>query len=136
MPRLYREAPLNSIWEGSGNVNALDLLRALNRSPESLDAWLAEVGSARGADRNFDQALTDVLDLFSRPEGVSEAGARLLAERMALVLQGSLLLRYAPDPVADAFCATRLSANGAPRTFGALPGGLDIDALVERALPL
>ncbi len=135
LPRLYREAPLNSIWEGSGNVNALDLLRAISKSPESLDAWLAEIGTVRGADRNFDTAVTDVLDLLA-DGGVSEVGARRLAERMALLLQGSLLLRHAPDAVADAFCATRLSPHGAARTFGIMPNQVDVDAILNRVLQI
>ncbi|MBP7971391.1 MAG: acyl-CoA dehydrogenase family protein [Candidatus Nanopelagicales bacterium] len=135
LPRLYREAPVNSIWEGSGNVNALDLLRALSRSPESLDAWLAEVGAASGTDRNFDTAVTDLLDTLSRGAATDEASARQLAERMALLLQGSVLLRHAPNPVADAFCATRLSPQGTARTFGVLPAGVDTDLLIDRAFP-
>ena len=86
-PRVYREAPLNSIWEGSGNVNALDLLRALGKEPASLNAWLAEVGAVRGNDARFDAAVTGVLDQLARPFQL-EAQARLLAERMALLLQG------------------------------------------------
>ncbi len=135
MPRLYREAPLNSIWEGSGNINALDLLRALDKSPETLDAWLNEVGQSKGANTNFDAALTDVLDSFASEDATNQATARRLAERMVLVLQGSLLLRHAPDAVADAFCASRLSTAGASRTFGILPGSVDVDALVERVFP-
>lgn len=136
LPRLFREAPVNSIWEGSGNVNALDLLRALAKSPESLDAWLTEIGAARGADANFDAATTDVLDTIASGQLTEEIGARRLAERMALLLQGSVLLRYAPSAVADAFCATRLSPHGAARTFGILPAGIDVETLIARALPL
>ncbi len=135
LPRLYREAPLNSIWEGSGNVNALDLLRALGKEPASLDAWLAEVGSVRGSDANFDNAVTDVLDQLARDPAELEAQARRLAERMALLLQGSILMRHAPNPVADAFVSTRLGAGGAPRTFGAFDNAIDVDALIERAAP-
>lgn len=135
MPRLYREAPLNSIWEGSGNVNALDLLRALGREPESLNAWLTEVGAVRGNDANFDLAVTDVLDrLAGNPEEL-QAQARRLAERMALLLQGSILIQNAPNVVADAFVTTRLSPAGAPRTFGAFDGTIDIDTVIERAAP-
>lgn len=135
MPRLYREAPLNSIWEGSGNVNALDLLRALGREPESLNAWLAEVGAVRGNDANFDNAITDVLDQLAREPQELEAQARRLAERMAMLLQGSILMRYAPNPVADAFIATRLSPAGAPRTFGAFDATIDTNTLISRAAP-
>ncbi|MEI8082866.1 MAG: acyl-CoA dehydrogenase family protein [Actinomycetes bacterium] len=133
--RLFREAPVNSIWEGSGNVNALDLLRALAKTPESLDAWLNEVGAARGADSNFDSAITDVLDSFASGQATDERNARSLAERMALLLQGSILLRHAPSAVADAFCTTRLSGNGSARTFGVIPSGIDTETLITRAFP-
>jgi putative acyl-CoA dehydrogenase len=128
LPRLYRDAPLNSIWEGSGNVQALDVLRALHREPESLEAFLAEVSLAVGADRRLDEA---VAALKEQPE---EGQARRVVERMALVLQGSLLIRYAPAAVADAFCASRL-AGDAGLAFGTLPPGLDLAAIVERAAP-
>jgi putative acyl-CoA dehydrogenase len=128
LPRLYRDAPLNSIWEGSGNVQALDVLRALHREPESLEAFLAEVSLAAGADRRLDEA---VAALKEQPE---EGQARRVVERMALVLQGSLLIRYAPAAVADAFCASRL-AGDAGLAFGTLPPGLDLAAIVERAAP-
>jgi putative acyl-CoA dehydrogenase len=107
MPRLYREAPLASIWEGSGNVAALDALRALTRQPETADP--------------------------------SEARARQLAEAMALVLQGALLVRYGDPAVADAFAASRLADDGGPgawgHAFGALPSGVDTAAIVSRATP-
>mgnify|MGYP003431306102 FL=1 len=135
LPRVYREAPLNSIWEGSGNVNALDLLRALGKEPASLDAWLAEVGTVRGTDATFDAAVTGVLDQLARDPAQLEAQARLLAERMAMLLQGSILIRHAPNAVADAFVATRLSPGGAPRTFGAYDTHIDVDTLIERAAP-
>ena len=133
MARLYREAPLNSIWEGSGNVNALDVLRALAREPHAWEAFRAEVASAAGADANLDRAaaqleqdLADTTDIENR--------ARRLVERMALVLQGSLLVRYAPPAVADAFCASRLG-NDWGHAFGTLPTGVDTESIVERATP-
>ena len=135
LPRVYREAPLNSIWEGSGNVNALDLLRALGKEPASLNAWLAEVGAVRGNDARFDAAVTGVLDQLTRDPSQLEAQARLLAERMALLLQGSILMQNAPNEVADAFVATRLGPGGAPRTFGAYDTQIDVDALIDRASP-
>ncbi len=135
LPRIYREAPLNSIWEGSGNVNALDLLRALGREPETLTAWLTEVGSVRGNDANFDNAITDVLDQLGRAPGELEAQARRLAERMALLLQGSILMRHAPNAVSDAFLSTRLGPAGAPRTFGAFDAAIDVEAVINRAAP-
>ena len=107
LPLLYREAPLNSVWEGSGNVNALDVLRALSREPEVLEAWITEVGLARGADPRLDRAIDDALALLG-DEATLEGSARRLAGRMAACLQGSLLVRFAPPEVADAFCASRL----------------------------
>jgi putative acyl-CoA dehydrogenase len=133
MPRLLRESPLNSIWEGSGNVQALDVLRAVQREPEALNAFLREVGAARGADHRLDAAIKDMLTEFADLEGI-EGRARRLVERMALVLQGSLLVRWAPPQVADAFCASRLGGDWGA-AFGTLPGGLDLAPVVERARP-
>ncbi|MGA5431653.1 acyl-CoA dehydrogenase family protein [Streptomyces cellulosae] len=133
MPRLVRESPLNSIWEGAGNVQALDVLRALRRDPGTLDAYLREVGKARGADHRLDAAiknlLTDLADLEA-----AEARARRLTERLALVLQASLLVRHAPPEVADAFCAGRLSTETGT-AFGTLPPTLNLASIVERAHP-
>ncbi|RZU48498.1 putative acyl-CoA dehydrogenase [Krasilnikovia cinnamomea] len=134
LPRLYRDAPLNSIWEGSGNVQALDVLRALRREPDSLGAFFAEVDAAGGADRRLDEAAAGLRDMLTEradPEGQ----ARRVVERMALVLQGSLLVRHAPAPVADAFCRSRL-AGDAGLAFGTLPRGIDTAALVEQAVPV
>jgi putative acyl-CoA dehydrogenase len=133
MPRLFRESPLNSVWEGSGNVNALDVLRALQREPRSLDAFLAEVGRARGGDHRLDSAVKDLLSELGDLEGV-EGRARRLVERMALVFQGSLLVRFAPPEVSDAFCASRLGGDWG-NTFGTLPRGANLPAIVERARP-
>ncbi|MFG3258297.1 acyl-CoA dehydrogenase family protein [Streptomyces sp. NPDC048172] len=133
MPRLLRESPLNSIWEGSGNVQSLDMLRALQRSPDSLNAFLSEIGQTRGADHRLDDAVKDVLTDLGDLDGI-EGRARRLAENMALVLQGSLLVRYAPPAVADAFCASRLGGDSG-LAFGTLPVGVDTGAIVERTLP-
>ncbi|MFJ7899784.1 acyl-CoA dehydrogenase family protein [Streptomyces sp. NPDC096198] len=133
MPRLLRESPLNSVWEGAGNVQALDVLRALQREPEALNAFLQEVGRGRGADHRLDGAIKDLLAELADLEGV-EARARRLVERMALVLQGSLLVRYAPAEVADAFCASRLGGDWGA-AFGTLPHTLDLASVVERARP-
>lgn len=133
MPRLLRESPLNSIWEGSGNVQALDVLRALQREPQALNAFLQEVGLARGADHRLDGAIKGMLTELADLDGI-EARARRLVERMALVLQGSLLVRYAPPEVADAFCASRLGGDWGS-AFGTLPHSLDLAAVVERAAP-
>ncbi|MEU6684116.1 acyl-CoA dehydrogenase family protein [Streptomyces sp. NPDC046832] len=131
MPRHYREAPLLSIWEGSGNVNALDVLRALSREPGAAEALFGELALARGADARLDSAVTRL------KAGLSEASpmtARRLVEQMALTLQASLLLRHAPPAVADAFCATRLGGDWG-HAFGTLPRTADLDTIVERALP-
>ncbi|MEW2082509.1 acyl-CoA dehydrogenase family protein [Streptomyces sp. NPDC005283] len=131
LPRLLRESPLNSIWEGSGNVQALDVLRALQREPQALNAFLQEVGKARGADHRLDGAIKDLLTELADLNGI-EARARRLVERMALVLQGSLLVRWAPPEVADAFCASRLGGDWGT-AFGTLPHTLDLASVVERA---
>ncbi|KAB1150059.1 DNA alkylation response protein [Streptomyces luteolifulvus] len=133
MPRLVRESPLNSIWEGAGNVQALDVLRALQREPQALNAYLQEVGMARGADHRLDGAIKNLLTELADLDGV-EGRARRLAERLALVLQGSLLVRFAPPQVADAFCASRLGGDGGA-AFGTLPSSLDLAAVLERARP-
>jgi putative acyl-CoA dehydrogenase len=138
LPLLYREAPLNSVWEGSGNVNALDVLRALSREPEVLDAYLTEVGRARGADPRLDAAIDALLGLLgSLSPDAMEVSARRLASRMAAVLQGALLVRFAPPEVADVFCASRLGTGAEPSaggTYGALAGG-DLAAIVARTTP-
>jgi putative acyl-CoA dehydrogenase len=142
LPRLYRDAPLNSIWEGSGNVTALDVLRALARTPEAAEAVLAEIGQAAGADRRLDQAaarLTD--DLAAAAKAGAQGGyqARRLAGRLALVLQAALLARHAPGPVADAFCASRLDPEGAGgpagpgSPFGTLPEGVALADVLRRS---
>ncbi|WP_436777496.1 acyl-CoA dehydrogenase family protein [Yinghuangia sp. YIM S09857] len=133
MPRIYREAPVNAIWEGSGNVQALDVPRALRRDPACLDAFLREVGEARGADHRFDAAVKDFLVELSDLESV-EVRARRLIERMALLFSGSLVLRWSPPEVADAFCAGRLGGEGG-LMFGTLPRGVDARPIVDRARP-
>jgi putative acyl-CoA dehydrogenase len=130
MPRLYREAPLTSIWEGSGNVMSLDVLRALARSPETLEVFFDELELARGADRRLDAHLDGLRDEFAVLEDI-ETRARRVVERMALALQGSLLVRDAPPAVADAFCAARLDRD-AGLEYGTLPAGTDFQTLIER----
>jgi putative acyl-CoA dehydrogenase len=134
MPRLVRESPLNSIWEGAGNVQALDVLRALQREPMAFNAYLQEVGRARGADHRLDSAIKDLLTELADLDGI-EARARRVTERLALVLQGSLLVRFAPPEVADAFCAARLGGDGGA-AFGTLPHSLALAPIVERARPV
>jgi putative acyl-CoA dehydrogenase len=131
LPLLYRESPLNSIWEGSGNVNALDVLRALRR-PESLDAWLTEMAAVQGADGRLDAAVNDVLQALADVEN-AEAGARRLAAQMALCLQASLLIGQSTPEVADAFVASRL-ANDWGGVFGTLPRTTPFDRIVERTI--
>ena len=130
MPRLYREMPLLSIWEGSGNVAALDALRALAREPHTLDAYLGEVEQAEGADRRFDDALARLKKELTSFDDL-ELRARRIVEQLALVFQGSLLVRHSPDAVADAFCASRLGRDWGD-AFGTLPTGLDLGAILER----
>jgi putative acyl-CoA dehydrogenase len=130
LPRLYRESPLNSIWEGAGNVNCLDVLRALAKSPESLEAFVAEVRLVD--DARLESALREL------ERGLAEADegrARYLVERLALVWQASLLLRHGDPHAAEAFCATRLDGEGG-RAFGTLPRGLELPAIIERHRPL
>ncbi|WP_328784525.1 DNA alkylation response protein [Streptomyces canus] len=131
MPRHYREAPLLSIWEGSGNVNALDVLRALRRAPDTAQALFGELALAQGSDVRLDAAVARLKDLLAT---TSEAGARRLVEHMALTLQASLLVRHAPSAVADAFCATRLGGDWG-HAFGTLPDAADVGAILDRALP-
>ncbi|MGH6914619.1 MAG: acyl-CoA dehydrogenase family protein, partial [Geminicoccales bacterium] len=133
LSRLYREAPVNSVWEGSGNVVCLDVLRAIRREPAALEALLAEAGTARGADLRLD-AWIDQLKGELRTNAELEPEARALVERIALALQGAILVRHAPAAVADAFCAARL-ADRAFRQLGTLPSGLDLEAVCARALP-
>ncbi|GGS30799.1 acyl-CoA dehydrogenase family protein [Actinokineospora fastidiosa] len=133
MPRLYREAPLLSIWEGSGNVNALDVLRALGRSPSTAEALMAELAQARGADARLDAATARLRAELSDLDGI-EGRARRVVELMALVLQGSLLVRHSPAAVADAFCASRLGGDWG-HAFGTLPSSADVTAILDRALP-
>jgi putative acyl-CoA dehydrogenase len=138
MPRLYREAPLNSIWEGAGNINSLDVLRVLARRPESAAAVLEEVAPARAADRRLDRAAADLerelAAAATADPATAQAGARRLAERLAVVLQGALLVRHGHPAVADAFCASRVAGDRGA-AFGTLPPGLDVAAIVERATP-
>ncbi|MBL7257505.1 isovaleryl-CoA dehydrogenase [Paractinoplanes lichenicola] len=129
LPRLYRDAPLNSIWEGSGNVQALDVLRTMQRSPDSVSAVMGEMSLAAGADSRFDAAFKAL-----QRDKPDEADARRYVERLALLLQASLLVRFAPPAVADAFCASRLGGDWG-HTFGTLGRGADTAALVERAAP-
>jgi putative acyl-CoA dehydrogenase len=134
MARLYREAPLNGIWEGTGNVICLDVLRSMQRFPDCVPALLDELRLTRGGDRRYDAALdtleSDLAGGLARHEGQ----ARRLVERIALLMSASLLIRHAPANVADAFIATRL--GGWSGHFGDLPPGPDTGAIARRAVPV
>jgi putative acyl-CoA dehydrogenase len=129
LPRLYREAPVNSIWEGSGNVMCLDVLRALARAPEAADVLRHELDA--GGDARLKAARARLLSRLSAPERNDEAQARALVRDLVLALQAALLVRHAPAAVADAFCASRLEGDGS--VFGLLPRGIDARAIVDRA---
>jgi putative acyl-CoA dehydrogenase len=131
LPRLYRQQPLQSIWEGSGNVICLDVLRALRRTPDALESFLAECREAAGGDRRLDDWLRELERELREPE--LEPQARRLVERMGLALQASLLVRFGDPAVADAFCASRLADGGL--AYGTLPPGVDTAAIVERHRP-
>jgi putative acyl-CoA dehydrogenase len=134
MPRLYREMPVNSIWEGSGNIMCLDVLRAAGRSRDSIDAALAELKSAAGADRRFDAFCTRLANDFA-DRAPHEGEARRVVERLVLALQGALLLRHADAAVADGFCASRLAGDHGG-AFGTLPTGVDAGRIARAAAPL
>jgi putative acyl-CoA dehydrogenase len=132
-PRLYREAPLNSIWEGSGNINALDVLRILRKQPDALAAWRAEIDAAASEPRIARAARRLETDFANA--ATSEAEGRELSERMALLWQAALLARYAPSVVSDAFLASRIEGRSG-RTLGTLPRGTALRAIVDRAAPV
>jgi putative acyl-CoA dehydrogenase len=131
MPRLYREAPLSSIWEGSGNVIALDTLRAMQREPEAVEALFGELEQAAGSDSRYDDQLSMLRKEFSDTDHLPHR-ARWLVERAALLLQGSLLLRHGDPAVTEAFVATRVAGRWG-QAYGTLPTGLDLDSILARA---
>jgi len=130
--RFYRQAPINGIWEGSGNVICLDVLRAMARHQGATDILLSELKLASNANRHFDQAVSDVASLFRQP---GEADARRISERVAILLEASLMLRYAPPADADLFCASRLGCE-IHQSYGAFAGDADVDAIIARAMPM
>jgi len=130
LPRLYRQAPLNSIWEGSGNIQCLDVLRALSREPETVEALRDEFAAARGLDPAFDTMAAGLDDALAAAD---EAGSRRLVERLALALQASVLLR-ARSPIAEAFCRSRLAGDHG-LALGTLPAGVDCVGIMARAMP-
>jgi putative acyl-CoA dehydrogenase len=133
LPRLYREAPLNSIWEGSGNVNALDVLRAMQREPESLAAYLAEIDLAKGVHGEFDHAV-DELKRELRISSEAESRARRLVERMAVLLEASLLLRHGDQAVAELFVSSRVAGRWG-HSFGSLDPGPELKSVIQRHRP-
>ncbi|GCE24753.1 acyl-CoA dehydrogenase [Dictyobacter alpinus] len=136
MPRIYREMPVNAIWEGSGNVICLDVLRSIGKDPQVLATFLAEITQASGYDQHLDAAMTRFEQDISRlSASEQEWQARRLVEQMALIWQAALLIQHGHPAVAEAFCASRLADAGAYRGFGTLPAGLATDAILERACP-
>jgi putative acyl-CoA dehydrogenase len=137
MPLLYRDAPLGSIWEGSGNVAALDVLRAMVKEPDGLPAFMAECELASGADPRLDAHMKDANQRAAQAfqSDDPQFQARRVVEDLAVALQASLLVRHSPAAVADAFCATRLAGQGG-RVYGTLPAGVDAGAIIERAFPV
>lgn len=133
LPRLYREAPVNAIWEGSGNVIALDVLRAFNREPESRDAFFAELERGRGDDARFDAHLDALARELADTDGL-EYRARRVIEGMAKALQARLLLDGGDADVAEAFLASRLAGEDREE-YGTLPAGLAVERIIERATP-
>ncbi|MEX1665794.1 acyl-CoA dehydrogenase family protein [Zhongshania arctica] len=132
MPRLYREAPINAIWEGSGNIQALDVLRALQKTPAVLDRWFIEMAKTAGRYALLDSAIAQLKAIFSSSNNL-EFRARYLIEQLALTMQASLLISSAPQAVADAFIRSRLS--GGQGVYGCLPEGVDALAIISRVLP-
>ena len=133
MPRLYREAPVNAIWEGSGNVQCLDMLRAMSRNPGSLEALFAEVDEAKGLNKHFDSFVNKTKNAFSDLSEIEYQG-RVLVEHLALSLQGSILLRTENEQLGEAFCASRMQ-SGSHQMYGTLPKDIDCSALLQRAQP-
>jgi putative acyl-CoA dehydrogenase len=133
LSRLYREAPVNSIWEGSGNVICLDVLRAIHKEPECVPALLEELKAARGADRQLDAFVDRLASELAGPAG-AEVGARSLVERIALVLQGSLMARFGHPAVSEAFLRSRIGGERG-MVFGTLPPDVDTAAIIERSRP-
>ncbi|MGC2825862.1 MAG: acyl-CoA dehydrogenase family protein, partial [Pseudolabrys sp.] len=133
MPRLYREAPVNSIWEGSGNVMCLDVLRAMERAPNAVDILRRELGD--GKDARLKAFVKRLEKRFTGRERSDESQARALVREIVLALQAALLIQHAPPAVADAFCASRLAGEGGS-VFGQLPRGVELRAIADRAAPV
>lgn len=132
MARIYRQMPLNSIWEGSGNVMCLDVLRAFAKHPRCGEALVAEIAPALGRHSAFDAHIARLKDHLRAPQ---ESAARWLTQGIALAVQASLLLQFAPQAVAEAFCASRLSPGQWGAAFGVLDPGTDFETILQRSLP-
>ena len=135
MPRMFRASPLNAIWEGSGNVIALDILRAIGREPECLEAVRNEIIAAKGANKQLDAHIAALDDWF-KPGALAEATARAFAEHMALALQAAALKNTAPDFIFDGFCNARLDPKNRSLAYGAITAQVDQQRIVDRATPL
>jgi len=133
MPRLYREAPVNSIWEGSGNIMCLDVLRAMQREKAAIPALLAELEHAKGANSALDTAADTLMDELNDTDDL-EFRARRITEMMAVTWLGALLVRHAPAAVSDAFCASRLGTRWSG-AYGGLPSSVDFGAIIDRTRP-
>ncbi|WP_163647747.1 acyl-CoA dehydrogenase family protein [Modicisalibacter sp. 'Wilcox'] len=131
LARLYREAPVNSIWEGSGNVICLDVLRVLQRHPACIEVLRDELAAARGLSADYDRAVAALVATLGRPAEALEAEARWLTQRLAQCIQASLLLRHAPNEVAETFCRSRLGEAVSP-AYGVLPLDAPLDTLLAR----
>src|SRR5262249_36066077 len=134
LPRIFRELPVNSIWEGSGNVMCLDVLRAIERTPGAPEVLAQQMGEGAGGDARAKDFVAVLARRLASRERNDESQARTLVRDLVLALQATLLRRLAPSAVADAFCASRLAGEGG--VFGTLPGGVDARAIVARAAPV
>ena len=134
MPRLFRESPINTIWEGSGNVQCLDMLRAMQRNPGSLEAFMSELYRAEGKHPLLDQATSRLAKEFESPEDI-EYRSRIVVGQMALAFQGAALYQAGNEQVAEAFCESRLRTDNAGWVYGCLPGTVDCASLIARATP-
>ncbi len=131
LPRLFRESPLNSLWEGSGNIIALDVLRALSRDPDSGPALVEELDASAGAHPALDRAIATSKRLLAHPDD-PEVHARRITEHLAVTLQAALMVHHAPRAAAEAFCTTRLDDDGG-YAFGTMPSRLDLEQIVSGA---
>ena len=135
MARLFRESPVNAVWEGSGNVQCLDMLRAMHKSPASLEAFFKEINLAKGADRHLDKAIARLESEFTHLENI-EYRARSIVGQMALAIQAATMFGYADTEMAGAFCASRLNSANRGWLYGVLPESVNCKEIIERATPV